>query len=170
MPPTTRGAAEKRKLYIDNLRWSLIVLVVLAAAAGQPFLYGEAAPSLFEALRQGEIANVREAINHGAGVLSLVMRCPDQVLGACHTSYRLSVPDNVPVTVRTSSGAVRLSGVRASVRVNTGSGSITAGPRVATSADARHDAQVVRSRIVAPRRCMKASPAGIPLRTAMFPA
>lgn len=61
-----------------------------------------------------------------AGVLSLVSRCPDQVLGACHASYRLSVPDNVPVTVRTSSGAVRLSGVRASVQVNTGSGSIAA--------------------------------------------
>jgi hypothetical protein len=61
-----------------------------------------------------------------AGVLSLVSRCPDQVLGACHTSYRLSVPDNVPVTIRTSSGAVRLSGVRASVQVNTGSGSIAA--------------------------------------------
>jgi hypothetical protein len=61
-----------------------------------------------------------------AGVLSLVSRCPDQVLGACHASYRLSVPDNVPVTVRTSSGAVRLTGVRASVQVNTGSGAIAA--------------------------------------------
>jgi hypothetical protein len=60
------------------------------------------------------------------GVLALVSRCPDQVLGGCHTSYRLSVPDNVPVTVRTSSGAVRLSGVRASVQVNTGSGPIQA--------------------------------------------
>jgi hypothetical protein len=61
-----------------------------------------------------------------AGVLTLVSRCPDEVLGACHTSYRLSVPDNVPVVVRTSSGGVRLSGVRASVQVNTGSGPIAA--------------------------------------------
>ena len=60
------------------------------------------------------------------GVLTLVSRCPDQVLGGCRTTYRLTVPDNVPVTVRTSSGAVRLSGVRASVKVNTGSGAITA--------------------------------------------
>jgi putative adhesin len=60
------------------------------------------------------------------GVLTLVSRCPDQVLGGCRTSYRLTVPDNVPVTIRTSSGAVRLTGVRASVKVNTGSGSISA--------------------------------------------
>jgi hypothetical protein len=61
-----------------------------------------------------------------AGVLTLVSRCPDQVLGGCRTSYRLTVPDNVPVTVRSSSGAVRLDGVRASVMVNTGSGAIAA--------------------------------------------
>jgi hypothetical protein len=60
------------------------------------------------------------------GVLTLVSRCPDQVLGSCRTDYRLTVPDNVPVTVRTSSGAVRLSGVRASVKVNTGSGAVSA--------------------------------------------
>jgi Toastrack DUF4097 len=60
------------------------------------------------------------------GVLTLVSRCPDQVLGGCSTSYRLTVPDNVPVTVSTSSGAVRLTGVRASVKVNTGSGAISA--------------------------------------------
>jgi hypothetical protein len=68
----------------------------------------------------------REQRSVRSGVLRLVSRCPDQVLGGCHTSYRLTVPDNVPVTVGTSSGAVRLDGVRASVTVNTGSGSITA--------------------------------------------
>ena len=60
------------------------------------------------------------------GVLTLVSRCPDQVLGGCRTSYRLTVPDNIPVTIRTSSGGVRLTGVRASVKVNTGSGPISA--------------------------------------------
>src|SRR4051794_25976498 len=29
------------------------------------------------------------------GVLSVVSRCPDQVLGTCRTAYRLTVPDNV---------------------------------------------------------------------------
>jgi hypothetical protein len=58
------------------------------------------------------------------GVLSVVSRCPDQVLGACRTAYRLTVPDNVPVRLETSSGSVRLTGVRASVQVSTGSGAI----------------------------------------------
>jgi hypothetical protein len=59
-------------------------------------------------------------------VLRIVSRCPDQVLGTCRTAYRLTVPDNVPVRVQTSSGSVRLTGVRASVQVSTGSGAIVA--------------------------------------------
>ena len=59
-------------------------------------------------------------------VLHIVSTCPDQVLGACKTAYRLTVPDNVPVRVQTSSGSVRLTGVRASVQISTGSGAIAA--------------------------------------------
>jgi hypothetical protein len=72
----------------------------------------------------GRASSERRSVRDG--VLTLVSRCPDQVLGSCRTAYRLTVPDNVPVTVRTSSGAVRLTGVRASVKVNTGSGAISA--------------------------------------------
>jgi hypothetical protein len=60
------------------------------------------------------------------GHLDVVSRCPDQVLGSCHASYRVAVPDNVPVMIETARGSVRLSGVRASVEVSTGSGAITA--------------------------------------------
>jgi hypothetical protein len=63
---------------------------------------------------------------HG-GVLSVVSRCPDQVLGACRAAYRVTVPDNVPVRLETASGSVRMTGVRATVQVSTGSGSISAG-------------------------------------------
>ena len=49
------------------------------------------------------------------GTLSIGSRCPDQVLGACRASYRLTVPDNVPIEIETSSGSVRASGVRATV-------------------------------------------------------
>ena len=48
------------------------------------------------------------------------------MLGSCRASYRLTVPDNVPLEIQTSSGSVRVSGVRASVSVNTGSGAISA--------------------------------------------
>jgi hypothetical protein len=63
---------------------------------------------------------------HG-GVLSVVSRCPDQVLAACRAAYRVTVPDNVPVRLETASGSVRMTGVRATVQVSTGSGSISAG-------------------------------------------
>jgi hypothetical protein len=60
------------------------------------------------------------------GTLTISSRCPDQVLGSCHASYRLAVPDNVPLEIQTRSGSVSLTGVRSSVSVNTGSGPIAA--------------------------------------------
>ncbi len=60
------------------------------------------------------------------GHFGVVSRCPDQVLGDCRTVYRLTVPDNVPIEIETSSGSVRLSGVRATVQVSTESGAISA--------------------------------------------
>ncbi len=61
-----------------------------------------------------------------AGRLEITSRCPRQVLGGCRPAYRVTVPDNVAVEVTTSSGTVRLSGVRASVSIQTGSGGVAA--------------------------------------------
>src|SRR3954466_13837277 len=72
----------------------------------------------------GHASSERRSVRDG--VLRVVSRCPDQVLGACRTAYRLTVPDNVPVQLETASGSVRLNGVRASVQVTTGSGGIAA--------------------------------------------
>ena len=60
------------------------------------------------------------------GTLTITSRCPDQVLGSCRASYRLAVPDNVPLDIKTQSGSVSLTGVRSSVTVSTGSGAVTA--------------------------------------------
>ena len=68
----------------------------------------------------------RERRSVAGGTLSIVSRCARQLLGACRASYRVTVPDNVAVAVATSSGSVRLTGVRASVQVQTGSGAIVA--------------------------------------------
>jgi putative adhesin len=73
----------------------------------------------------GHPADERRSVS--AGRLTIVSRCPRQVLGSCRVSYRVTVPDNVPVQVVTSSGAVRLTGVRASVQVQTDSGGVAAG-------------------------------------------
>jgi hypothetical protein len=58
------------------------------------------------------------------GTLRLTSRCPAIVLGTCSSSYRVTVPDNVPVTVRTSSGDVRVTGFRGSARIDTATGDI----------------------------------------------
>lgn len=60
------------------------------------------------------------------GTLRLRSRCPATVLGSCNASYRLTVPNNVPVTVRTDSGSVRLEGFRGSARIQTLSGDVSA--------------------------------------------
>jgi len=59
-----------------------------------------------------------------AGVLRLRSRCPDTVLGTCRMAYRITVPDNVQVNVRTTSGPVAVSRLNGSSRIVTGSGRI----------------------------------------------
>ena len=59
------------------------------------------------------------------GELRISSRCPrSAVLHVCSARYRVIVPDNVRVTVRTSSGDVRFSGYRGSASVDTVSGDI----------------------------------------------
>lgn len=58
--------------------------------------------------------------------VSVISRCPEQVLGSCHVRYRLAIPDNVPLVIETTSGNVDLAGVRATVSITTESGSIKA--------------------------------------------
>jgi hypothetical protein len=59
------------------------------------------------------------------GVLHVSSSCPSVVIGHCSANYRLTVPDNVPVTVHTGDGDVRLASYRGSASVNTGSGNVS---------------------------------------------
>jgi hypothetical protein len=58
------------------------------------------------------------------GTLELRSRCPAALLGSCSSAYRLRVPDNVPVRVKTTSGSVSSSGYRGSATVDTRSGDV----------------------------------------------
>ena len=61
------------------------------------------------------------------GVFRLRGRCPTTVItGSCSVAYRLLVPDNVPVSVRTAGGSVSFRDYRGSARVTTGSGDVHA--------------------------------------------
>ncbi len=61
------------------------------------------------------------------GVLRLRSRCPDSVLASCKARYRITVPDNLPITVRTSTGDVRFAAFRGPAQIDTGSGDIRVG-------------------------------------------
>jgi hypothetical protein len=58
------------------------------------------------------------------GVLRVRGRCPATVANSCSASYRVIVPDNVPVDVRTTSGAIRLTDYHGSARISTQSGDV----------------------------------------------
>jgi hypothetical protein len=70
----------------------------------------------------GHDADVQRTVSDG--VLRLQARCPNAVPRACSVAYRLVVPDNVPLTVRTTSGTVTFRGYRGSARVTTRSGDV----------------------------------------------
>lgn len=68
-------------------------------------------------------ANERRSVE--GGVLRLSSDCPRMAVGSCRSSYRVAVPENVPVTIHGGDGAVRLSAFRGSAEVQTGSGDVT---------------------------------------------
>jgi hypothetical protein len=57
-------------------------------------------------------------------VLRISSRCPRMAVGSCSSSYRIAVPENVPVVVRSSGGDVRISAFRGSADVQTGAGNV----------------------------------------------
>jgi hypothetical protein len=59
------------------------------------------------------------------GVLRIASRCPRVAVGSCSSSYRVAVPENVPVVIHSTDGAVRLSAFRGSADVHTSSGDVT---------------------------------------------
>lgn len=58
------------------------------------------------------------------GILHLSGRCPALVVGSCSSSYRIEIPDNVPISVRAESGSVRVEGYHGSADIATNGGDI----------------------------------------------
>jgi hypothetical protein len=70
----------------------------------------------------GHDAQTRRAID--GGVFRVRSRCPSTVMHGCSVSYRVAVPDNLPLTIRTGTGSVTLRGYRGSARITTGDGDV----------------------------------------------
>jgi Putative adhesin len=58
------------------------------------------------------------------GVARISSRCPSLVIGSCASDYRVTVSDNVPVSVRVERGDVRLTNYRGSADLDSRAGSI----------------------------------------------
>jgi len=72
-----------------------------------------------------------------AGVFKVSSRCPTSLLARCSVSYRVVVPDNVAVDIRTTSGTVTLRGYRGTAKVTTASGTIEIAGYCGNALDAR---------------------------------
>jgi hypothetical protein len=85
----------------------------------------------------GHAAVARRSVRDG--VFRVRSRCPKTALHSCSVHYRVVVPDNVPVDVRTDSGTVRFSGYRGSGSVTTRSGDVSVDGFCGFSLQARSD-------------------------------
>jgi hypothetical protein len=111
-----------------SVRGTLEAIVLDLGSADAEIIGGREAP-VVDVRRTDAFAFARPARAErqiSRGTLRLRSRCPETVLGSCSASYRLTVPNNVPVTVRTDSGSVRLEGFRGSARIETLSGDVSA--------------------------------------------
>jgi Toastrack DUF4097 len=82
------------------------------------------------------------------GVLHIGTACPKTVPSGCEVAYRVAVPDNVPVTVRTTTGTVKLGDLRSSARVKTDSGNVVVDGFCGFQLSARSRAGDVRANTV----------------------
>jgi putative adhesin len=71
------------------------------------------------------------------GVFRVRSRCPTTLMGRCRVDYRVTVPDNLPIEVRTGSGSVEVSDYRGTAMLTTGSGDIQVAGFCGFSLDAR---------------------------------
>lgn len=103
--------------------------VTLDLGAADAEIVGGGDRQAIEVRRTDEFAFGRRAESRrsaAGGELTISSRCPrSAMLHVCSSRYRVTVPDNVRVTVRTTSGDVRFSGYRGSASIDTGSGDIS---------------------------------------------
>src|SRR3954463_13103735 len=107
-----RGSLSGVSLDVDDA-------AVTITGGGQRALRGVQRPDHYALRHDAAVARTV-----AGGELRLRSRCPNAIPRACSVSYRVVVPDNVPVAVRTTSGTVTFRGYRGSARLTTRSGDI----------------------------------------------
>ena len=122
--------------------------VMLDLAGANAVVVGGGSARQIDVRRTDEFSFGRRADAQRAvadGVLRLRSRCPATVLSTCSASYRVVVPDNVPVMVRTSSGDVRFNAYQGSASIATTTGDIDVGGYCGFRLEARAESGDVRA-------------------------
>jgi hypothetical protein len=133
------AASSERRVTSYTVRGSLDAIALDLGDADAEIVGGRDEP-VVEVRRTDRFAFGHPASNARTlsdGVLRLRSRCAPTAIGTCATSYRLSVPNNVPISVVTGSGDVDLSGFRGSARIATRTGNIAASSFCGFLLDAR---------------------------------
>jgi hypothetical protein len=102
--------------------------ITLDRGSGAAEIVGGGDRPAIEVRRTDDFAFGRQAVAErrtDGGRLTIRSRCPETVFGPCSVSYRLTVPDNVLVNVRTTSGDVRFAGYQGSAQIDTGAGEVS---------------------------------------------
>jgi Putative adhesin len=119
-------ATRERQVATYNVRGALEG-ITLDLGAADAEIVGDPDRTAVQVRRTDRFAFGRRAVAEreaGGGVLRLRSRCPSTGFGTCSVAYRLTVPPNVPITVRTSSGNVRIANFQGSARIDTASGDV----------------------------------------------
>jgi hypothetical protein len=123
---TLAVASQRERVVSYPVRGSLSGLTLDLGDADVTIARGGRRPAV-EIERRERFAFGRSALatrQIDGGVFMLRSRCPRTVLHSCSVRYRVVVPDNVPLTIRTTDGTVRFRGYRGSARVTTERGDI----------------------------------------------
>ena len=153
-------ASEEQRTVRYQVRGALNGMTIDAADADVMVVRGGSAPALavqhVDRFAFGHEARTSRSI--AGGVFRVRSRCPRTALHSCRVRYVLTVPDNLPVDIRTTSGDVRFAGYRGSARVATRSGDIDVADYCGNSLHAR----AATGNIVASASC---APPQMDLRT-----
>jgi hypothetical protein len=158
-----RLASSEKQIATYSVRGA-VNRVTLDLAGASAVVVGGGSGRAVEVRRTDEFSFGRRARAQrdvSGGELRLRSRCPATVLASCSASYQLKVPDNIPVTVRTSSGDVRFSAYRGSASIATTTGDISVGGYCGFLLQARAESgNVLASASCSPERLVLRSRSG----------
>lgn len=114
--------------FTSALRWpGSLMGVELRVDSGDVTVVGgsQGGVTVFHSDRSAFGHGPRQRLSVSGNVLRVTSTCPKLVLGRCAASYRIGVPDNVPISIRAEAGNVKLEGYHGSADIATNAGSIT---------------------------------------------